>query len=279
MSTPPRRRRAGPQNPKPDGVGWLLTIAMVLGIIVAGLGIGALVAVLMQRGGGGSSPATAPVALVTSTPQPARTREPIAIETFEPPRTPRPSPASSATATATPTPAPTRTPGTSASPRASDVPRVTATDDAKVVERRVAQAVPAVPVTPRASPPAEVPATVTTPTAGVFVGPSPVAPTSAPSTSSYDEHASAVVRRYVDALIRGDEKTAYSTLGGSGTLSEQAFLDPSAHIVSLKVTRIDASNASVGCEIATAKGHYYGTYHVTAATSGPYIAQHDYIKV
>jgi hypothetical protein len=88
-----------------------------------------------------------------------------------------------------------------------------------------------------------------------------------------------VVRRYVDALIRGDEKTAYDALGGSGTLSEQAFLDPSARIASITVTRIDASNASVGCEIATAKGHYYGTYHVTAATSGAYISAHDYIKV
>jgi hypothetical protein len=89
-----------------------------------------------------------------------------------------------------------------------------------------------------------------------------------------------VVRRYVDALIRGDEKAAQSVLGaGGGTLSEQAFLDPNAHIVSLKVTRIDASNASVGCEIAAAKGNYYATYHVTAGTGGPYISEHDYIKV
>jgi hypothetical protein len=96
----------------------------------------------------------------------------------------------------------------------------------------------------------------------------------------YEEHASAIVRRYVDALIHGDDKTAYAALGSpGGTLSEQAFLDPSARIVSLKVTRIDASNASVGCEIVAAKGHYYATYHVTAATSGPYISEHDYIKV
>jgi D-serine dehydratase len=105
-------------------------------------------------------------------------------------------------------------------------------------------------------------------------------PETTPTTSPYDEHASAVVRRYLDALIRGDEKTAYAALGASGgTLSEQAFLDPSARISSLKVTRIDASNASVECEIVSAKGHYYATYHVTAATGGPYISEHDYIKV
>jgi len=89
-----------------------------------------------------------------------------------------------------------------------------------------------------------------------------------------------VVRRYIGALIRGDEKAAYSALGGTqGPLPEQAFLDSEARIVSLKVTRIDASNASVGCEIASAKGHYYGTYHVKASTAGPYISEHDYIKV
>jgi hypothetical protein len=89
-----------------------------------------------------------------------------------------------------------------------------------------------------------------------------------------------VVRRYIGALIRGDEKAASAALGGTdGSLSERAFLDAGARIVSVKVTRIDASNASVGCEIASAKGHYYGTYRVKAATGGPYISEHDYIKV
>jgi len=89
-----------------------------------------------------------------------------------------------------------------------------------------------------------------------------------------------VVRRYIGALIRGDEKAAYAALGaGDGSLSEQSFLDPGARIVSLKVTRIDASNASVACEIAAAKGHYYGTYHVKAGVGGAYISEHDYIKV
>jgi hypothetical protein len=122
---------------------------------------------------------------------------------------------------------------------------------------------------------AATPAPATTTAAPVAAVPAP----SATAQSSYDDHASAVVRRYVDALIAGDDKTALSALGGSGTLSEQAFIDPTSRIVSMKVTRIDASNASVGCEIASAKGHYYATYHVTAATSGPYISEHDFIKV
>jgi len=115
-------------------------------------------------------------------------------------------------------------------------------------------------------------------TAEVTATPLPATPGASPG-SAYDAHAEAVVRRYVEALARGDEKTAYAALGGSGTLSEESFLDPGAQIVSMKVTRIDAANASVGCEIVSAKGRYYGTYHVTAATSGPYISEHDYIKV
>ena len=88
------------------------------------------------------------------------------------------------------------------------------------------------------------------------------------------------MRRYIDALIRGDEKTARNALGSNpGSLTEQSFIDSSTRIVSIKVTRIDAANASVGCEIASAKGRYYATYHVTAASSGPYISEHDFIKV
>jgi hypothetical protein len=111
--------------------------------------------------------------------------------------------------------------------------------------------------------------------------PEPTAVSATPAAAAgYDDRAASVVHRYLDALIRGDEKTAYSALGGSGgTLSEEAFLDPTARVVSTKVTRVDASNASVGCEIVSAKGHYYATYHVTAATSGPYISEHDFIKV
>jgi hypothetical protein len=285
MSTPPRRRRPAAPNAKPDGGGWLPTIAMGLGVVVAGLAIGALVAVFMQRGGGGPAPVATPLVIVTSTPGTAFTPRPIAIATFEPPRTPRPSPSPTPTAPSTAEPTPSAPP----SPRPTQ-PKEAASALAARPER-VAQAVPvplssatptmhAAPNPPTSNPraasvdtePTSAPAA---PTAAVAGTPGPQAET--PST--YDEHASAVVRRYVDALIRGDEKTAYSALGGSGTLSEQAFLDSSARIVLLKVTRIDASNASVGCEIATAKGNYYGTYHVTAASSGPYISQHDYIKV
>ncbi|MFN2461412.1 MAG: hypothetical protein ABR591_12105 [Candidatus Velthaea sp.] len=96
--------------------------------------------------------------------------------------------------------------------------------------------------------------------------------------------ASGVVRRYVDALIHGDEPVGYSLLGGSAgdrglTLSEEAFLDTNARITSLRATKVDDSNATVEVEFSSSKGSYYGTYHVTAGPRGPYIVQHEYIKV
>jgi hypothetical protein len=251
----------------------------------------------------------APVAVVTSTPgrpvPPTRIPAPVVIATIEPPHTPQPtpspspSPSASVAATAEPTvrpsleptpqpsPAPTRKPTPRPAPQPSfePTPRPSsepAPAEAREPNARAAASTAAVAVAP-ASPKALPAQTAQTPAAEPTrrSAESPVAQVGPTQTSSaYDERASAVVRRYIDALIRGDEKTARAALGGGqGALSEQAFLDPGARIVSVKVTRLDASNASVGCEIDAAKGHYYGTYHVTAASNGPYIAEHDYIKV
>jgi hypothetical protein len=249
---------------------------MGVGVVVAGLAIGALVAILMQRSGERPPLAQAPAVVVTSTPGlvPA-TRPPLAIATLEPTRTERPSP--------TPTATPERT---AAPPSPSPRPTVERTTQRAQSQSPTAQPARIARETERAStPPAVISSPSLRPTSTPAATSTPTSPPAAPSSppteshSVYDEHAAAVVRRYVDALIRGDQPTAYAALGGSGTLSEQSFLDPTARIVSLKVTRIDASNASVGCEIATAKGSYYVTFHVTAATSGPYISQHDFIKV
>ncbi|GAC1421253.1 MAG: hypothetical protein NVSMB5_14310 [Candidatus Velthaea sp.] len=96
--------------------------------------------------------------------------------------------------------------------------------------------------------------------------------------------ASSAVRSYIGALIRGDESAGYAALGGSAgdrglALSEEAFLDSSAHITSLRAAKVDESSATVECEIASSKGTYYATYHVTLGPRGATITQHDYIKV
>ena len=304
MSTPPRRRRTEPQRPDVGG-GWLPTIAMGLAVIVAGLGIGALIAVLMQR-----HSAATPVALTLPT---STSVTPAPIAPTATPATVAPRPASRTPALTPAPPTPTPIPPT---PSASTVatPAASASPTARATQRAVASPVPqathataAVPSPERVSPvsvarvavvtsaprptraPTAEPVATTSaaaaPTPGVTAAPATAAPAVAAvaEPSAYEQHAAGVVRRYIDALVRGDRQSAYSALGQSagatGSLPEQAFLDPSAHIVSLKVTRIDAANASVGCEIASAKGHYYGTYHVTAGGGGAYISEHDYIKV
>ena len=306
MSTPPRRRRPNSPNANGEGGGWLPTIAMGLGVVVAGLGIGALVAVLMQRSSGKLAPLSGTVAVATSPASPAKPlpRPPVVIATIAPPHSylspsavpsPEPSESPSASEAASPQTSASPVPSASATARQTAAPRP---DPSRLVAAVAVPLANAAPVAggaaaqprisrlPSAEPTvaatAQATAELATAAPSVSTGPTTIAaaPVTAAAESAYDEHAAAVVRRYVDALIRGDDKTAYSALGGTGgTLSEQSFIDPSAHIVSLKVTRIDASNASVGCEIASVKGHYYATFHVTAASSGPYISEHDYIKV
>jgi sigma54-dependent transcription regulator len=68
-------------------------------------------------------------------------------------------------------------------------------------------------------------------------------------------------------------------LAAGGTVKEAAVLDPSARIASIRVTRSDASGAFVEADVTTARGSYVATFHVTTATTGGTIDQHDYIKV
>ena len=60
---------------------------------------------------------------------------------------------------------------------------------------------------------------------------------------------------------------------------EEAFINRSARVTSLRTTNVDASGATVEAEIATDHGNYFATYHVSNGPSGPVIDQHDYIKV
>jgi len=104
----------------------------------------------------------------------------------------------------------------------------------------------------------------------------------APSPADAD---AAVVRRYIASLIAGDEAAAYGALGGTSgdrglSLKEEAFLDKDARITSMHVSHADASGATVDAEIVSGRGGTYdATFHVVPGPNGPYIAQHDYIKL
>lgn len=94
----------------------------------------------------------------------------------------------------------------------------------------------------------------------------------------------ALVRRYLDDLIAGDETGAYAALGGTSSdrslvLKEEAFLDKDARITSMRVSRGDTSGATVDAEITSGRGSYVATFHVIYGPNGSVINQHDYIKI
>lgn len=105
-----------------------------------------------------------------------------------------------------------------------------------------------------------------------------------PATTSPADIAAAVVRRYIDALIAGNESAAYAALGGTSSdrsldLKEEAFLDKDARITSMRVSRSDAAGATVDAEISSGRGSYVATFHVVFGPNGNIINQHDYIKI
>jgi hypothetical protein len=100
----------------------------------------------------------------------------------------------------------------------------------------------------------------------------------------FSGQAQATVRRYLDALIAGNENGAYAALGASPgdanvQLSEEAFIDRGTRITSMRTTHVDQNGATVETEIHSTRGAYYATYHVVNGPSGPVIDQHDYIRV
>ena len=263
----PRRRR--PPTPPSEGGGWGPTVAMFLGIVVAGLGIGALLGAFAQRAQNNS-----PTAQVSAAPEvtmvPQAPRGPVAIATLaaphtEPPTeppTPAPEPSPSATAIATEAASPSPSP-------VAPTPAPTAT----------------APPTPRATPP-PTPAPTVRPTARpvAVAVPAGAAPIVGGEPLSIASSAPAVVRRYLEALLHGDEAGAYAALGGAAgdpglTLSEESFIDSSAKIDSLKTTPVSPMEAQVDAQITGVKGTYEATYRVKYGPHGAYITSHDYIKV
>ncbi|MDB5093713.1 MAG: hypothetical protein JWO85_1814 [Candidatus Eremiobacteraeota bacterium] len=259
----------------------LPTIALGIGVVVAGLGIGAFLSALQNRGPSSTTiAASTPSSLPAVTPVARATRGPIAVATMVAHPTPTPTP--------NPTPAPT---ATTAIPAATATPRPTASPRALV-----AAATPTPPPLSTATPrPIETPAPRVTapPTARPTVRPTPrptLPPTVPPTTvarvaqAAPTTQAEATVRRYLGALIAGNENAAYAALGASpgdsnAQLSEEAFIDRGTRITSMRTTSANQNGATVEVEMTSSRGSYFGTYHITNGPNGPVIDQHDYIKV
>jgi hypothetical protein len=93
-----------------------------------------------------------------------------------------------------------------------------------------------------------------------------------------------IVRSYLSALIRGDEKTAYRLLGAApgdkhAGLDEESFINTSAQITSIKSAGASTAGSVVHAEIETAGGIYFGTYHVENKDGTYVITGHSFIKL
>lgn len=241
-------------------------IALFSGVVVAGLGIGALISAYQNRGTppavmASSVPRVTPVAsepplaVVTAAPSPSAT------PTAAPTRSPAPTSTPTAQATVKPSSAPPPTPAVTATPTPASAPTPTASP------RRVAALTPAPTATPTPPPAATLP-------------PAPVRT----ATPALSETATALVRRYLNALVAGNEAGAYTALGGSAgdrglSLKEEAFVDKETRIVALRTTHADASSATIEAELASPRGNYFATYHIVNGPNGPIIDQHDYIRM
>ena len=290
MSDPPRRRRSTPPPSRrsSESSSLLPTVALGVGVVVAGLGIGAFLSAMQHRGASTTTTTTASHGAPVVTPVARATRGPVAVATVVPhptatpvpSATPTPQPTATATVTprATASPQPTLTPAATAkpTPRASEKPRAVetkppATPTPAVVTPRPATPRPATPHP--ATPHPATPRPTLTPTAVPIARATPL---------TFAGIAQNTVRRYLSDLIAGNENAAYAELGkspGDGGLSEEAFIDRNTRITSMRTTHSDPSGATVEVELSSGRGNYYATYHVVNGPNGPVIDQHDYIKV
>jgi hypothetical protein len=281
---PPRRRRTEPPSSRrsSSAPSLLPTIALGIGVVVAGLGIGAFLSAMQNRGASHATTATAPSGLPVVTPVAQPTRGPIAIATLVAHATDTPSPKPAATHPPTASPKPAVTARAAATARAAP-----ATPAATTKPTASPAAKPTLAPTPRptATHPAPTPPPATPrPTIPPTPAPTPAARVAPAGPPSFAAQAQTTVRRYLDALIAGNENAAYAALGAApgdpnARLSEEAFIDRGTRITSIRTTAVNANGATVEVEISSSRGAYYATYHVTAGAGGPVIDQHDYIKV
>jgi len=277
MSDPPRRRRtpSPPRRPPSSSSSWLPTIALGIGVVVAGLGIGAFLSAMQHKETQTTtSTRTGPVrGLPQLTPVARATRGPVAIATLVAHPTPTPSPPATASPKPTARPSATVTPKATASATARPSATPAAVQTAPPPAREPAATPAPIVITPRPAPTRPAP----TPEPEVVLTPVP-----RPVPLTFSGVAQNTVRRYLSDLIAGNENGAYAELGKSpgdtGALSEEAFIDRGTRITSMRTTSSDPTGATIEVRLSSARGEYYATYHVTNGPSGPIIDQHDYIK-
>jgi hypothetical protein len=213
-------------------------------VILAGFGIGAAISYITNR-----EPAAAPPAGRSPSPLLAVATPPHALPILAP-------------ASASPSPHATPRP---ASPAPSATPPAATPSPAPTAEP-----------SPRATPSPLVTAVAR---AGAGASASPAADE---VDSSFGRDAGALVRRYIGALVAGDEPAAAAALGEDASspglhIAEEEFIDRSSRITGLR-THTSGETVTVETDIEAARGTYFARFLVARGASGLVIRDHDFIK-
>ncbi len=226
-------------------------VPLFAGVIIAGLGIGALLSAFAAR----------------HIPAPVQSNTPLVVM-----HTPTPIAAATqtrVTATPSPTPRATAKPASTATSKPSAKPTPTATATSKPTPTPAQTEKPPVAATVTKT---ATPAPTSTPTPAR----TPV-PTAAAAVAVQSSPAEALVRKFLEAVAHGDDTTAYGTLGGTAPLGEAQFLDPTMRITSMTTGRSPAGGTNVQVEFRTSRGEYFGTFVVDSSSSR--IIQREVIPV
>jgi hypothetical protein len=249
----PRRRRRSIDEP---GSGSRLPLFPLLVVVVlAGLALGAL----LSRHFNSGSPAVQQLG--------GTTRTAIPIATTTPPRRPLPLQT-----------------GLSPAPRLSLSPAPSSSAPARHVPKRIAL------ITPK-PPPMRAPTATSIPLGAPVQPASRATPHAAPQLvraatplpPSGSDAAAAVARGYLQALMRGDSRSANSALGkppsSGAAFDEQSFISPQSRISDLHATSNGNGTYKVEAEVASPKGTYFVTFQVARNAAAYYITDHYAIKV
>lgn len=167
-------------------------------------------------------------------------------------------------------------------PYPADVPTITHTSAPQVAqallvpssEPTVSPAPPAAPSTVVVTPAPSTPSLAPSPTVAAIASAS-LPPIDA--DSEFAQEAAQAVNAYLTALREGDEDAASAVLAPGLSLSEEAFMDRTARITRIHATGT-STDAAVQARVVAAQDAYEATFSVERGPKGPIISAHDFAK-
>lgn len=279
MDAPPPRRRRG-STPRTA----LPLVPILIGLIVVGFAIGAALSLLERKqpesvAVGSPTAAPTPLAPVTLAPQAtAAPIEPTTVPIPSPEAKPsiRPSPHRRATPAARPvSPVPVQ-PTIAPMPRPSPVARVTNPPTKPPVVAALPRPLPS----PRVAAPAIAPSAI----ASQMPQSTPLPEATDQYDSDFARLSAGVVRAYLRALQRGDDDSAYASLGATPGSAGASLTEKQFAVPGMRITRLNAQghgdSAQVDVDVDSPSGTYFAQFFLRRTPSGAAIIYNkSFIKV